>query len=362
MAAPSRNYFRVGLFVFGALLLIIAGIIVLGGGTVFQKTITLETYVEESVQGLDVGSAVRYRGVKVGAVSQITFVGTAYKLTPDDPRYFQAGQLVAVRMRLDVDAIAGGQASGQELEGIMRRLVTNGLRVRLASQGVTGTSYLEVDYVPPERNPALQISWTPDFFYLPSAPSVISRLSSAVEQVFTRLEEADLEKVVVETGLLLSELRETNRRVQVLVGGEKVTAALSDVAESAKHIRSLAASADDTVGHVMVDLREITMRLNTFSQEIATQFNGATMRAIAQGVRDTVADLRTSVAALPDMVATAGRTTRRADSILATGQQDLEGLLVNLAAISQNLRELTETAKRYPSQLLFGQPPRRSEP
>lgn len=361
MAARGRNYFRVGLFVFGALLLIVVGIVVLGGGALFQRTVTIETYVEESVQGLDVGSPVRYRGVKVGSVSQITFVGAAYNLRPDDPRYFQVGQLVTVRMKLEVDAVAG-TSSGQELEAIMRRLVTNGLRVRLASQGITGTSYLEVDYVPPERNPPLKISWTPDFFYLPSAPSVISRLSSAAEQVFTRLEEAPLEKVILEASSLLRELRDTNRQVQQLVAGEHVTGALADIGAATKRLRSLAAQADDNVGNVLIDLREISMRLNGFSQELATQFGGNTLRVIAQGLRETVTEVRQAVAGLPDTVATAGRATRRADAILATGQQDLEALLVNLNAISQNLKELSESAKRYPSQLLFGQPPRRSEP
>jgi|JI10StandDraft_1071094.scaffolds.fasta_scaffold224231_2 hypothetical protein len=361
MAARGRNYFRVGLFVFGALLLIVVGIVVLGGGALFQRTVTIETYVEESVQGLDVGSPVRYRGVKVGSVSQITFVGTAYNLRPDDPRYFQVGQLVTVRMKLDIDAV-GGSSSGQELEAIMRRLVANGLRVRLASQGITGTSYLEVDYVPPERNPPLQISWVPDFFYLPSAPSVISRLSSAAEQVFTRLEEAPLEKVVLEAGALLRELRDTNRQVQQIIAGEHVSGAVADIGAATKRLRSIAAQADENVGNVLIDLREISMRLNGFSQELATQFGGSTLRAIAQGMRETIGELRQAVAGLPDTVATAGRATRRADAILATGQHDLETLMANLTAISQNLKELTDSAKRYPSQLLFGQPPRRSEP
>ena len=362
MAARGRNYFRVGLFVFGALMLVVAGIVVLGGGTLFQKTVTMETYLEESVQGLDIGSPVRYRGVKIGTVSQITFVGSAYKLTPDDPRYFQVGQLVTVRMRLDLDAV-GGTSSGQELEAVMRRLVSNGLRARLASQGITGTSYLEVDYVPPDRNPPFQISWTPDFFYLPSAPSVISRLSTAAEQVFTRLEEAPLEKVVLEAGLLLRELRETNRRVQELVGGEQVAAAVGNLADAALRLRNIAGSAEDNVGNVLIDLREISMRLNSFSQDLASQLGGGTIRAIVQGLRDTVAEVRTAAAQLPGTVATAGRATRRADAILSTGQLELETLLVNLGAISQNLKELTESAKRYPSQLLFGQPPpRRSEP
>jgi len=137
---------------------------------------------------------------------------------------------------------------------------------------------------------------------------------------------------------------------------------IADIGAATKRQRSIAAQADENVGNVLIDLREISMRLNGFSQELATQFGGSTLRVIAQGMRETIGELRQAVAGLPDTVATAGRATRRADAILATGQHDLETLMANLTAISQNLRELTDSAKRYPSQLLFGQPPRRSEP
>lgn len=157
-------------------------------------------------------------------------------------------------------------------------------------------------------------------------------------------------------GLLLSELRETNRRVQALVAGERVSAAVDDIGAVAKRLRGIAASAEDNIGNVLIDLREISMRLNGFSQELATQFGGNTLRVIAQGLRETIAEVRQAAATLPDTAATAGRATRRADAILAEGQQDLNLLFANLSAISQNLRELTESAKRYPSQLLFGQP------
>lgn len=361
MAVQRRNYFRVGVFVALTLLLIVAAVIVLGGGALFRRTVTMETYIEESVQGLDVGSAVRYRGVKVGTVKEITFVGVAYNLAPSDPRFFQVGQIVTVRMQIDLAAFRGGQSTDQ-LEAIMRRLVSNGLRVRLASQGITGTSYLEVDYVPPERNPPLQISWVPDHYYLPSAPSVISRLSSAAEQVFTRLEEANIEQVATEATHLLRELRETNKQVQTLVSGVEITKAIGDVTAAAQRVRSIAEAADENVGNILVDLRETTLRLSSFSAELHQQLSGPTIRGIVQSIKESAQDIRTAVASLPEATAAAGRAARRADSLIAEGQQDLQGLLQNLNQISENLKALTENARRYPSQLLFGQPPARSDP
>ena len=49
------SYFKIGLFVISATVLAVIGIIVLGVGSVFQRAALVETYIEESVQGLDIG-------------------------------------------------------------------------------------------------------------------------------------------------------------------------------------------------------------------------------------------------------------------------------------------------------------------
>jgi ABC-type transporter Mla subunit MlaD len=66
------SYFKIGLFVISASVLAIIGILVLGAGALFQRTALVETYIEESVQGLDIGSPMKFRGVQVGKVEEIT--------------------------------------------------------------------------------------------------------------------------------------------------------------------------------------------------------------------------------------------------------------------------------------------------
>ena len=58
--------------------------------------------------------------------------------------------------------------------------VERGLRTRLTSQGVTGTAYIEVDYLDPAKYPPLPIDWVPEHPYIPSAPSVLSRIVNSV--------------------------------------------------------------------------------------------------------------------------------------------------------------------------------------
>ena len=80
---PSKqiNYFRIGVFVTVGIALIVLGVILLSSGRMLQKTITIETYFKESIQGIAHGSPVKYRGVEIGHISKITFVHQMYKQT-----------------------------------------------------------------------------------------------------------------------------------------------------------------------------------------------------------------------------------------------------------------------------------------
>lgn len=61
----------VGAFVVGALLLIVTGILVFGSGSFFTKKNVFVLHFSGSVKGLNVGSPVVLRGVKIGVVRDI---------------------------------------------------------------------------------------------------------------------------------------------------------------------------------------------------------------------------------------------------------------------------------------------------
>ena len=96
----SANYFKIGLFVIGASALVIIGVIVLGAGTVFRQYIPLETYVDESVQGLEIGSPIKHRGIQIGSVEYISFVRNEYPLDPRLPEFDEIGKYVLIRVKL----------------------------------------------------------------------------------------------------------------------------------------------------------------------------------------------------------------------------------------------------------------------
>ena len=52
----KANYFKLGLFVIGAIVAGVVVLVIIGSGRWFQPKLTIETYFNESVQGLDIGS------------------------------------------------------------------------------------------------------------------------------------------------------------------------------------------------------------------------------------------------------------------------------------------------------------------
>ena len=69
--ASQKIKFTVGLFLTCGILMALLAFIWLGVSRVFEKGQHYVTYFNESVQGLNVDSAVKYRGVSVGRVDSI---------------------------------------------------------------------------------------------------------------------------------------------------------------------------------------------------------------------------------------------------------------------------------------------------
>jgi phospholipid/cholesterol/gamma-HCH transport system substrate-binding protein/paraquat-inducible protein B len=340
------SYFKIGLFVISATVIGVIGVVVLGVGTLLQKKNFIETYIDESVQGLDVGSAVKFRGVLVGKVEQITLTSAEYSTRR---RYVLVRAGLTSTMFQDALPDAAGPGFAAE--------IAKGLRVRLAAQGLTGTAYLEVDYLDPARHPPLTIDWEPRYPYVPSGQSRITQLAESVDRILRNIEEinlqrltqgiekslstitrvaesANLEKIGQQTTLLLAEIRETNRQLSDVVGGTDLKNAIKDAAAAAVVARQILERIDEPLTQLVADLPKTS-----------------------EGINRLVGRLDSVAADLPETGIQLRQTLQRVNRLLAGQQRDIEKTVQNLRAISENMKELTDNSRRYPSQILFGAPP-----
>lgn len=325
--SAKANYFKLGMFIILAIALGIAAVLVLGAGRLFHKKYTIETYLEQSVQGIDVGSKVKYRGVSIGNVRKIAFTRDHYSDTKTG-----ATNHSYVLVQLEVTSLPFAMASPDELVRNLPQEVRHGLRTRLTSQGVTGTSYVEIDYLDPTKYPLLPIDWEPANPYIPSAPSVLSKIVNSAEELFSELDKIDFTKMANSAQRLIASLEQKVEQLPLGVLGTNAASLLADVRETNQRLQKL------------FDRPELDSLLKDAS--------GA-----AAGLRRTAES-----PALSNSVAQLQKTLRRLDQLAAGKDNDLEIALGNLRVLTENLKELSENAKRYPAQLLFGEPPRPTSP
>ncbi|MDX1961090.1 MAG: MlaD family protein [Leptospiraceae bacterium] len=279
MKSKSKHY-KTGLFVLGGVVILFLFVFLLGARNLFQKKFYIETYFDESVHGLDIGSAVKYRGVAIGSVKEISFVHDNYKLAPDSPD-FNKGRFVVVKMALkDVFGL-----SNKEMEPAVKKMIDDGLRVKIASQGLTGTSYLEIDFVNPERNPAMEIGWTPKEYYIPSSRSTFTKIGASIDELIKKIDKADIDtfvrnldtlvltldkavndakipEVSSSTVLLLRDVQVTNAKLRDFIGSQgmqnfpsKLDEALTNMNKSMNKLNSLLSNNQSEIGQTVENLR-----------------------------------------------------------------------------------------------------------
>jgi MlaD protein len=345
--SAKANFFKIGLFTIGATIALVFLLVLLGAGKLFQSKIVMETYFNESVQGLDVGSKVKYRGVIVGEVKSIGFTYTRYQ--QDKPmserlRYVMVEATILPRL---IGGRSGGDVTRPE---VAKAEVDKGLRVRLAPQGITGTSYLEIDYVDSKTNPILQIDWTPDNFYIPSAQSTVTQFVAGASEIVDRLRKLDLEGTLANLNRLLVT---TNNRVEA-VDAAKISKSTERVLSKLE--TKLDQLPMDKIGRdsaaLLAELRVSNQRLGAILDDPALKKLPSDADAAAVQLRKLLEDPNFK-SALAHLQATLARL----DRLTGGGEPDLRRTLENLRQITDNLRELTENAKQYPSQLILGAPP-----
>ena len=191
----NPNYFRLGAFVLAAISVLIAVILIFGGGKFFQKSFMVETYIKQSVTGLDAGAAVRFRGVKIGQVTSIGLSGDIYE---KDLPFHDRRQYVVVRMQIFGDKVNEDQIS---------EFVKNNLRARIKSMGITGVNYVEFDFIAHASDtPELPFSWKPEYPVIPSMPNQADEIISGIQKLIGALNDMNIDGTQKKLDALLGNL------------------------------------------------------------------------------------------------------------------------------------------------------------
>jgi ABC-type transporter Mla subunit MlaD len=342
--SQQASYFKLGLFILLALGVFLAIVLALSAGALGRRSVTLETYFDESVQGLDIGSAVKYRGVQLGRVTSITFTYNRYEL--DLPR---TARKQYVLVESDVDPALIASATDPDPERLQMQ-IERGLRVRIAPVGITGTAYLEIDILDPLRNPVLPIDWTPRHLYIPSAPSTYNQIVSGAQNFLVKLDRLDMEQVVTDLHALLLTANAKLDQVPVERLAKNTDLTLTEIRGLVKQLNTVLASPE--LGQTIKDLSVAAAQVRTLLSDPQLQKLPGDAAASVARVREILdgPEIRRSLAS-------AERILQRLDELTAGGDRDIAAALYNLRRTTENLRELSDTVRRYPG-VVLSDPPR----
>jgi phospholipid/cholesterol/gamma-HCH transport system substrate-binding protein len=293
--ASKTSKLMVGLFTTLGVIIGVIAIIWIGASNYLEKGALYVTYFDESVQGLQKDSAVKYRGVEVGRVQAI-------RVAPDN-------RLIAVVMKIRLKD-----------EDLTRTAVA-----QLKVAGITGLSFVELDRKKPgEPDQSPKISFPSEYPVIASRPSEIARILAGVNEVVEKFKEIDAKGV-------FEQLKATGAQIEVFFRGKKMEAILANMEATLANTKQITARVDKSLA---ADRLEKTL---------------AEMQSAVQEARLMLANVNGEIKAM-NLPATLGKTRAIAREVEATSE--------NLRRTSETLESFMTRINDRPSDLLFGKPPK----
>jgi phospholipid/cholesterol/gamma-HCH transport system substrate-binding protein len=299
----KKTFFTVGLFVLIGVAAGVALIVWLGASQYLKKGKVYATYFDESVQGLQIDSNVKFRGVNIGMVSKINVA----------PDY----RLIEVIMKINY---AG------DIEGTIAKLKT---------AGITGIVFVELDYRKDgDIDNTPKITFTPDYPVIPSNPSEIKQIFAGIDSVIEQMKQIDFKGIS-------DQLKMTTTNINAFVSGD----------EMKRIIKNLDA--------MMANLEKTSEKLNKVVSD-------GRVDAILDDTRESIKEAKAVIKKIKDEVNTLNlaETSDRTNQLIENASRktkrittELEITSENLKRTSENMDQLVDRLKTDPSEIIFSNPP-----
>lgn len=333
----DKRYFLTGLFVLSGFLLFTLGCILFGSGELFAKKLYFETYFASSVQGLDVGSPVKFRGVTMGKVEEISFSVNTYRNDPNVQAQKASREMAYSMMYVRVVCSINLKEHPNYTEEQLKNMVKRGMHTSLASQGITGIAFINLDYYRDDKSEKdLKFAWTPKEIYVPSTPTVLQTIVDVVEDISEELKNvqlaeavksintlainidknvtaADFPKLTATFNALGESLTKQSQALEVAVDKLKVDEFANNVnlltknlAETSETLRNampkLSEHTDKTLGTIEEALDQLKTTLSTVNETIQDVKVGMDFGEIGDETNNTLNSLSRAAASLEALI------------------------------------------------------------
>ena len=325
--ASQKTKFAVGLFLVVGISLIVLVTIWLGMSHFLQAGQYYVTYFDESVQGLEVDSIVKYRGVPIGRVESID-------VAPD-------AKLIQVTLKID---------PGQELD--------KDIVAQLKLVGITGSIFVELDRKAegePDQSPPL--NFPSEYQIVASKPSNVRELLQGVDDILKQLNSLDIGGISEKVQLSLDNINKKVSEADIKGISDNLESSLVRIDQvlNDQRLDSFLTSMDEAGNSVNALMAKMDSSLSQFDRAL----NGVEgiVAEEKENIKRGIEDFRKAMENASALFVNGSSLVRETDESMTYLMEDLSSTVQNLERASENMNELIESLGEQPWQLLFSEPP-----
>ncbi len=316
------NTTSIGLFIVVGVALGVIGLLLFSSSKLFSRTEEMIAYFDHSLNGLEVGAPVKYRGVTLGSVKRIMV------------RYNQAPNDFALPVILEVDQTLLRKRLGDEsvdvfTRGAVERSVRKGLRATLQTNSLlTGVLFVGLDFQPHSPPPVFH-ELQKIYVEVPSEPT-------DVQQLMNNLASLDLKSVEKNLNALLININTSVNSLHLAEIHDDIIKVLGSVDRlvSSPDLKKDLIAIHTTLDQYRLLGENLNNRVDPLADEVTKTLAEAD-RALVQ-VRGAAQNVRIQLA--PD----------------APLPNDLDQTLRQLSEAVQSLSSLLEFLNQHPNALITG--------
>lgn len=332
----------VGAFVLGAIGLIMAIVILFGGGKLFQPTVPVVMYFEGSVKGLQVGSAITFRGVNVGKINSVQlqydpatnriYIPVEGVLYPEDMKL--VGASTAEETKIEMQAGSGK---------LLHRWIEQGLRAQQSLPNfVTNQVSVTIDFF--RNRPAVFAQPEPKgMVEIPTIESEMGQVTATLQNLVAKLSELPLDDLIRDGRELLAG---ANR----VINDPQLTQAIANANQTLAEAKSAVAALDTRLTPILGNVEQVSGGAKTTVAE-------ANQRLVE--LKSTIRDVDRALGGAQTSMDNADKLLGTVNGLLEPGAPltyELINTLREVASAARSARALMNTLERDPNALLVGRP------
>lgn len=282
-----------------------------------QAVLNVSVLFEQSVSGLSVGSEVRFNGIRIGEVTDLS-------ASVQDVRGVPA---VRLRANLAVEPSRlglGEEATPADASTFLSDYVTHGLRARMVTGNILSGS-LQVELLEVANAPAREITTTDDgYLIIPTTKSEITDVAATAEGVLGRINDLPVEELMTGAIDMMDSIERLANDDTLLAAPASLTALLDEA-------RGLIASEDIQAvpGEVRGAVTDVRQSLADLNAIIAS----ADEEQIVVKLAETLETANTAIANIEESTRNLPQITAQIEAIIAKANAlELDSLVANATA------------------------------